>query len=1293
MKNKYFFFFISAFLFSISFNSSAKENIGNYKTKLAPPSFKVLAGSCVPTTAQTDLDINNVRTSILAGGDMWWDLITPRYEIPKASKKHSLFAGALWIGGIDAGGQLKVAAMTYRQGANNDFWTGPLDKTSASVSLETCNAYDKHFKITRKEVDDYFAWTQSPSSYSGYIIPTSILNWPAHGDPSKNQDHFLAPFHDGNGDGNYTPTDPAAGDYPDYNVLSSGGCTSQLFGDQTLWWVFNDKGNIHTETNAESIGLEIHAQAFAFATNDEINNMTFYNYKIINRSSFSMNKTYFGQWVDADLGKFNDDFVGCDVQRGLGYCYNGTDNDGIGAIGEYGANPPAIGIDFFQGPLADAGDGIDNNRNGVIDEPGEQIIMSKFIYYNNDLSVRGNPENASHYYNYLSGFWKDGLPFTYGGDAYNETGPICDFMFPGDSDPLGWGTNKVPQLSWDERTVNNTPADRRFIQSAGPFTLLPGAVNTITTGVVWARTTQGGALASVNLMKAADDKAQALFDNCFKVLNGPDAPDLTIQELKNELLIYISNKPTSNNYLERYTEYDPLIAKGDSLYHFEGYQIFQVKDSTVSSTDIHNPDKARLVVQCDIKNGISQIVNFTFDPALNANVPLEEVNGADKGITHSFKITDDQFATGVKTLVNHKSYYFMAITYAYNNYKTYNQNDPTALDGQKKIYKAGRKNIKVYTGIPHHPAPEKAGTDQNSIYGTGPQLTRIEGQGNGGNLLELTDATVTQILTDPSNRVTRPTYKNGKGPISIKVIDPLNVPAGNFEIKLNQVTGSAKWTLKNISTGQTINSDTTIAIENEQLIPEWGLSVTISQILILAGDTLADPDFHNGFQEASMTFTDDTKRWLQGLPDRDGPSPFNWIRSGKYADDVGAFDDVGHSKPAGVLSKLKGPDENQDYEKLIGGTWAPFALCAYTDPKMIFTGGPAINVLSGPKYSRMMSNLASVDIVLTSDQSKWTRCVVLELQEETILAEGEAAKLDIRKGASIDKNGTFNYPAVDNNDFATGMGWFPGYAINIETGERLNMAYGEDSWLAAENGRDMQWNPTSNTMSNLGQLLYGGKHYIYVFGHNGNRGNDVPRYDGGAFIRQKLANPPAANATASAKRTYSDIKKDVFNDAMWVNIPLLAFGHTLLETDVKIRIRESKPYAKAYAASWGNVFNASSIDTPAVAVNNNYPLYAFSTSDITTRTNSNATAKTALDMINVVPNPYYAYSAYEGTTLDNIIKITNLPEKCTISIYTINGTLIRVLSKSEPTTSFNWDLKNQAGIPIASGLYLSLIHI
>ena len=51
---------------------------------------------------------------------------------------------------------------------------------------------------------------------------------------------------------------------------------------------------------------------------NEINDMTFYNYKIVNRSTLPLSDVYFGQWVDPDLGYYLDDYVGCDEFR-IGY--------------------------------------------------------------------------------------------------------------------------------------------------------------------------------------------------------------------------------------------------------------------------------------------------------------------------------------------------------------------------------------------------------------------------------------------------------------------------------------------------------------------------------------------------------------------------------------------------------------------------------------------------------------------------------------------------------------------------------------------------------------------------------------------------------------------------------------------------------------------------------------------------------------------------------------------------------------------------------------------------------------
>ena len=1224
----------------------AKENANTpgSSNSAASPAPKNIGASCAPASAQTDLAVNNVRTRILAGGDMWWDLINGIYEIPRESNKHSMFAGALWIGGQDVGDQLKVAAMTYRQDGS-DFWPGPLDAATASVDDTICVEFDEHYQITRQQVEDYVSWLNGTNDDPNYTVPSVILEWPGNYPDTYSQfgTEPLAPFFDADGDGFY---DPAVGDYPAYDLSGEADCQGAdlLFGDQTLWWVFNDKGNIHSETNAEPIGLEIQAQAFAFATNDEINNMTFYSYKIVNRASFVLKNTYFGQWVDPDLGQYQDDYVGCDVGRGLGFCYNG-DEDDDGATG-YGLNPPSIGVDFFRGPLADPGDGIDNDRDGTVDEIGEQIIMSKFVYYNNTFTVIGNPQQASHFYNYLRGIWKDNTGMVHNGTNGHEPtggpGPPTDFMFPGDTNP------DFPGDDWTEHSAGNAPGDRRFLQSAGPFTLQPGAVNYITTGVVWARATTGGRLASVELMRLADDKAQALFDNCFKVLDGPDAPTMNIQELDRKLILMLSNSENSNNFNEEYKEVDPLIIGfDDTTYVFEGYQIFQLKDATVSITDIYNPDLARRVAQCDIANGVTTLINYETDPSLGVPVPQEMTLGAnDDGTQKTFLITEDAFATGDPTLVNHKPYYYTVIAYAYNEFKSYNPTDPNGLDGQTKPYKAGRRNITTYVGIPHITSPEASGTIQQAEYGDGPELTRIEGTGNCGNILEFKAETAEDIVMNYT--MDNPVYENGQGPVQIKVVDPLSVPTGDYRIVFSGANASATWHIVRLPDGSpenTIWSNGTIEIEKEQLLVNstgefWGMSIAA----VDAENPGDNPTEGNGFLGADMVFEDNTKAWLTGVGDIDGDSPFNWIRSG--TNNIGNYPD----KPG---------DDEGVFEDVLGGTWAPYRLVSND---VVTTNTPEG---SGPGWEGPFQALSrleflnSVDVVLTSDKSLWTRVPVLEAQDQTDLAQGGAEKLNFRAAPSVDKDGN---PDASGS---TGWGWFPGYALDLEKGVRLNIMFAEDSWQSGQNGNDMLFNPTSTEINTLGQVAFGGKHFLYIM--NSEYQGELAPYMGD----DETMNPyyDALNDPTNVN------KRQVFAACTWVSIPLLEPGQDLLATDVTVKLRVSKEY-DAYEIDGSNSGN---------------PVYQFNTDDVATITNDNNTAENALSIVRVVPNPYYAYSAYETNQLDNRVKITNLPPRCVVSVYTTNGALVRRFNKDNPSTFIEWDLKNTNAVPIASGMYV--IHV
>ncbi|MCD6332337.1 MAG: hypothetical protein J7L89_03605, partial [Bacteroidales bacterium] len=137
-----------------------------------------------------------------------------------------------------------------------------------------------------------------------------------------------------------------------------------------------------------------------------------------------------------------------------------------------------------------------------------------------------------------------------------------------------------------------------------------------------------------------------------------------------------------------------------------------------------------------------------------------------------------------------------------------------------------------------------------------------------------------------------------------------------------------------------------------------------------------------------------------------------------------------------------------------------------------------------------------------------------------------------------------------------------------------------------------------------------------------------------------------------------------------------------VKNELKVRLRTVGQYSR-------NVWADAKPDS--LALNENKPMYEFSTSEIATRRGDLPTAQAALDLIRVVPNPYYGYSAYELTQLDNYVKLINLPKTCTISIYSLNGNLIRRITKDSDQTWLDWDIKNQYGIPIAGGVYI--IHV
>jgi hypothetical protein len=241
------------------------------------------------------------------------------------------------------------------------------------------------------------------------------------------------------------------------------------------------------------------------------------------------------------------------------------------------------------------------------------------------------------------------------------------------------------------------------------------------------------------------------------------------------------------------------------------------------------------------------------------------------------------------------------------------------------------------------------------------------------------------------------------------------------------------------------------------------------------------------------------------------------------------------------------------------------------------------------------------------------------------------------------------------------------------------MAFGENSFLGTQNGADMIWNPSENVVSNAGTPLMGGVHSVYVFSYMQKSINAFnPGFDCPAYVPSQAEN----NATHAIYQKWLEVqgnstqaKRELYGSLSWIAYPRLVSGFNLLDTDVTIKLRINKEY-KNYVGT---------------GENGGKPMYSWSMDEIATITNSTDQLSEALSMINVVPNPYYAFSEYERTRLETKVKITNLPEVCTVKIYSVNGKLVRTFKKDSPITSVDWDLNNFKGIPVAGGVYL--IHV
>ncbi len=423
------------------------------------------------------LDINNIS----AGYNTWGELNPSTWEAdliysvtwPKDSTWVINHNRGLIMGARDANDSIHVNNEKRYQ-SRFSYQPGPLDTVTCKSNLQIASKYDRIFSIERVEIEEFiYMYEKGFVNDSSYSIPRNILEWPAQGE--GNVSRKLAPFIDVDNDGIYNPYN---GDYP------------KMKGDEMFWYVFTDNFTEYRTCPDRPFGIEVHTSVYAYNLNEEypdsmdvINNCHFVEYEIFNRSDTTYYDTYLGIFDHGSLPDYqqhyNNSYVysGCNVDLNASYFYNyPLDDDSTEILFK-----TVSWLTFLEGPLADSDDDIDNDHDFEIDEVGETINMSSFIP--SSCCPPWPYPSCSHYrgedvYNMLQGNRFNGEPFNYFDDyQYPEdttSGVACKYVFPGNSNPNGWGQDGAVMPEWTDSEYSWGLGPRITYSGIGPFTFEPG---------------------------------------------------------------------------------------------------------------------------------------------------------------------------------------------------------------------------------------------------------------------------------------------------------------------------------------------------------------------------------------------------------------------------------------------------------------------------------------------------------------------------------------------------------------------------------------------------------------------------------------------------------------------------------------------------------------------------------------------------------------------------------------------------------------------------------------------------
>ncbi len=448
---------------SITYSSLIVGNSGTILRNSADSAYSILKF----------LEGNNIKSTILGYGIIDQDTRSGNmagFEWPKGSNKTAIFTAGLSIAGYYQG-QLREAMASYK----GEYYPGICNNGIAQAS-DTFKLYS----VKREDGPantDWLNW--------GLMVP------------------YGAPFVDVNTNGIYEPQI----DTPGVKNAS-----------QTIFLTYTD-GFPGTHTSGEGYGggteplySEVHLTAWCYSQLSYAD-MQFLKYVVINKGTQPWTRTYFSIVSDQDLGWANDDYVGCDTSRNLGFCYNGTNNDQM-----YGTAPPAVGFLLLKGAY------------NKYSNPQIQYSMTSFNNFHGtstgvppcETDPNGEPLGAYHFiqgYKKDSTCWLDPTILVTPPNYYKKT----KFIYYGDPETtIEWTELKghIGNCNLDSSgqiIFPNPVGDRRTALNSGAanLTVMPGDTQTIVICQLIARGSNN--LNSVTKLKQLADVAIQFYNSGYVI--------------------------------------------------------------------------------------------------------------------------------------------------------------------------------------------------------------------------------------------------------------------------------------------------------------------------------------------------------------------------------------------------------------------------------------------------------------------------------------------------------------------------------------------------------------------------------------------------------------------------------------------------------------------------------------------------------------------------------------------------------------------------------------------------------